>query len=273
MDNEEDQEIESLFPGFSNQEGTWPGFQSSSEMFRVEFVGVEVEHVANSIQTKGEKVPVKSLFESCYDWKPVMSMILESLEKNVHLKDRDFHKDLEGSIKEWLNEFGGFGLRFELHHDVVRKFLNVLYLHLKNREDGFAERTKEAQYKEVMGLYKSVSQTAGMGFPLNAPMSQLVPKVEATLIKNRYPDSIRRKTVKIEIFCWWKNIPYELFMIFTVEKIRLRRTLVEHSAEVVAKQFSRSDNLEIPRTLKCVVNEKIIDRNWILSRGSHPEAK
>ena len=62
MDNEEDQEIQSLFPGFSNQEGTWPSFQSSSEMFLVEFVGVEVEHVANSIQTKGEKVPVKSLF-------------------------------------------------------------------------------------------------------------------------------------------------------------------------------------------------------------------
>ena len=45
--------------------------------------------------------------------------------------------------------------------------------------------------------------------------------------------------------------------------MRLRRTLVEHAAEVVARIVDDMENLKIPQTLKEVVGEKIRDYEWV----------
>ena len=52
---------------------------------------------------------------------------------------------------------------------------------------------------------------------------------------------------------------------FSVEKKRLRRSLVEQAAEVVAGMVDDADELEIPRTLRTVVSDKIIDADWVAS--------
>ena len=56
---------------------------------------------------------------------------------------------------------------------------------------------------------------------------------------------------------------YFLIANFSVEEMRLRRTLVEHAAEVVARIVDDVEELEIPETLKEVVGEKIRDHEWV----------
>ena len=63
---------------------------------------------------------------------------------------------------------------------------------------------------------------------------------------------------------------YTLIANFSVEKVRLRRSLVEHAAEVVAKMEFDPEDLEIPETLKPLVRDKIIDANWV---ASHQDIK
>ena len=56
---------------------------------------------------------------------------------------------------------------------------------------------------------------------------------------------------------------YSLIANFSVEKMRLRRTLAEHAAEVVARLVDNVEELEIPETLKDLVWEKIFDHEWV----------
>ena len=71
----------------------------------------------------------------------------------------------------------------------------------------------------------------------------------------------RTKLLKVKLL----GISYTLFANFMVEKKRLRRSLVEHAAEVVACRVLDLDQLEIPETLKTVVSDKIIDWDWVSS--------
>ena len=73
----------------------------------------------------------------------------------------------------------------------------------------------------------------------------------------------RRKMLKIKFL----SQRYTLVANFTVEKLRIRRTLVEHAAEVVARMVDDAEELEgeIPETLKPVVTDKINDADWVAS--------
>ena len=67
-----------LDEGFSNEEGTKPGFSVKNDSFSVRFESIQIEELTN--------VPVeftahlKDEFESSYDWAPVMEIILDCLE-------------------------------------------------------------------------------------------------------------------------------------------------------------------------------------------------
>ena len=67
------------------------------------------------------------------------------------------------------------------------------------------------------------------------------------------------KTLKVN----FRSTRFDLIAIFSVEKRRHRRSLVEHAAEVVGRYVEDPDDLEIPETLKPIVSEKIIDAEWV----------
>ena len=248
--NANDQERESLqnfFTGLSDRKGTRPGFQRGNENFKIKFEYVQCE--SQSDQTNRF---VKDRFESCYNWEPVIDIILECLE--YYYDDGDFQIDLQHSVRAWLSEFGGWGLLFTLLPMDFQKFLIVLFSHVKLIPDS-AQKSNEELFEDMVELYRS--ETQGM------PLSDLAPKIDAKLLNiigGRWENE-RTKLLKIKFL----STRFTLIVNFTVEKKRLRRTLLEHAAEVVGKHVEDSDDLEIPETLKPVVSEKIVDCEWVSS--------
>ena len=144
-----------------------------------------------------------------------------------------------------------------------QKYLLVLYAQMreKNMNENVIKTNLEMFY-DLTDQY--VEETQGL------PLSDLVPKVQARLLniiggpkvfeKNREAFQ-RTKLLKIKFF----SHRYTLVANFTVEKKRLRRSLVEHAAEVVARMVDDAEELEIPETLRPVVRDKITDADWVAS--------
>ena len=220
-----------------------------NENFLVRFEGIQTEKL-NPTQWRF----VKDRFESSYDWEQMMEMILECLE--YFYDDGDFQIDCQSSIKAWLSEFGGWGLMFTLLPMDFQKFLLVLFAHMnvKNSQENVVKTNREL-FEELQELYER--ETQGL------PLSDLVPKVEAKLLNIIGGPRVceRRKMLKVKFL----SQRYTLIANFTVEKKRLRRSLVEHAAEVVARMVDDTEELEIPETLKPVVSDKIIDSEWVAS--------
>ena len=242
-----------FFTGLSNRNGTKPGFAVMNETFLVRFEGIQTEKL-NPTQWRF----VKDRFESSYDWEQMMEMILECLE--YFYDDGDFQIDCQTSIKAWLSEFEGWGLMFTLLPMDFQKFLLVLFAHMnvKNSQEDVVKTNREL-FEELQELYER--ETQGL------PLSDLVPKVEARLLNIIGGPRVceRRKMLKVKFL----SQRYTLIANFTVEKKRLRRTLVEHAAEVVAgmvDDIDDVDELEIPVTLKQVVIGKIIDAKWVANK-------
>jgi len=238
-----------FFTGLSNRNGTKPGFAVMNETFLVRFEGIQTEKL-NPTQWRF----VKDRFESSYDWEQMMEMILECLE--YFYDDGDFQIDCQTSIKAWLSEFEGWGLMFTLLPMDFQKFLLVLFAHMnvKNSQEDVVKTNREL-FEELQELYER--ETQGL------PLSDLVPKVEARLLNIIGGPRVceRRKMLKVKFL----SQRYTLIANFTVEKKRLRRNLVEHAAEVVARMVDDTEELEIPETLKPIVSDKIIDSEWVAS--------
>lgn len=238
-----------FFTGLSNRNGTKPGLAVMNETFLVRFEGIQTEKL-NPTQWRF----VKDRFESSYDWEQMMEMILECLE--YFYDEGDFQIDCQTSIKAWLSEFEGWGLMFTLLPMDFQKFLLVLFAHMnvKNSQENVVKSNREL-FEELQEHYER--ETQGL------PLSDLVPKVEARLLNIIGGPRVceRRKMLKVKFL----SQRYTLIANFTVEKKRLRRSLVEHAAEVVARMVDDTEELEIPETLKPVVSDKIIDSEWVAS--------
>ena len=243
------EDIGSFFTGLSNRLGTKPGFKISNHKYSVKFESIECENKSEDVARF-----LKDRFESCYNWEDVMEMILECLE--FYYDEEDFQVDLQSSIKAWLSEHEDWGLLFTLLPMDFQKLLLVLYFHLsvKNHQENL-EKTNEELFDDLMALYEN--ETQGL------PLSDLVPKIEARLlniIAGPKQDE-RRKILRIKFL----SCRFQLVANFSVEKKRIRSTLVEHAAEVVGRMVDDSEDLEIPETLKPLVSEKIIDADWVAS--------
>ena len=184
-----------------------------------------------------------------------MELALDCLED--YYDDGDFQLDLQYRIKDWLSEFEGWGLLFALLPMDFQKFLLVIYSHLslKYNEEHIV-KTNEEMFDDLMQFYSN--ETQGL------PLSDLVPKVRAKLwflpdLPGRAGENERVKTLKVS----FRSTRFDLIAIFSVEKRRHRRSLVEHAAEVVGRYVEDPDDLEIPETLKPIVSEKIIDAEWV----------
>ena len=243
-----DNEQGSFFTGLSDRKGTKPGFHQSSDNFRIRFDFIQCENLPSETQRRF----IKDRFESCYDWQRVMELALDCLED--YYDDGDFQLDLQYRIKDWLGEFEGWGLLFALLPMDFQKFLLVIYSHLslKYNEEHIV-KTNEEMFDDLMQFYSN--ETQGL------PLSDLVPKVRARLrfLPGGSGENERVKTLKVS----FRSTRFDLIAIFSVEKRRHRRSLVEHAAEVVGRYVEDPDDLEIPETLKPIVSEKIIDAEWV----------
>lgn len=246
-----DNEQGSFFTGLSDRKGTKPGFHQSSDNFRIRFDFIQCENLPSETQRRF----IIDRFQSCYDWQRLMELALDCLED--YYDDGDFQLDLQYRIKDWLGEFEGWGLLFALLPMDFQKFLLVIYSHLslKYNEEHIV-KTNEEMFDDLMQFYSN--ETQGL------PLSDLVPKVRAKLwflpdLPGRAGENERVKTLKVS----FRSTRFDLIAIFSVEKRRHRRSLVEHAAEVVGRYVEDPDDLEIPETLKPIVSEKIIDAEWV----------
>ena len=105
-------------------------------------------------------------------------------------------------------------------------------------------------FEDLTELYENETQ--------GQHLSDLVPTVEAKL-QTTASEIERRKMLTLK----FHGSDYFLIANFSVEKMRLRRTLAEHAAEVVARLVDDVEELEIPEALKEVVDEKIRDHEWV----------
>ena len=245
---------EGFFTGLSDRKGTKPGKIEENEAYLVRFEAIQCENVPVE-----QSRFVKDRFESCYRWTPVMELILECLE--YYYDEEDFQIDLEHTIRAFLGEYEGWGMLFALLPQDFQKLLLVLYSHInvKNLEQNI-QKSYEEVFEELLDLYEN--ETQGM------PLSDLIPKVNARLLNivAGPKEHERRKILKLHFM----SSRFQLIANFSVEKKRVRRSLVEHAAEAVANNIvgvyvDTPDELEIPETLKPAVQTKLIDVDWIAS--------
>ena len=244
--------MEFLLEGFSDEEGTKLGFSMINDSFSVRFESIQIKELTN--------VPVEFTadtiddFESSYDWAPVMEMILECLEEyhdkgafQIQGQYLLFLVSCEVSFKAWLGEPGGFGLLITLQDFSTQDIL--LDLCTKNFLEN-PDKSSSELFEDLTELYENETQ--------GQHLSDLVPTVEAKL-QTTASEIERRKMLTLK----FHGSDYFLIANFSVEKMRLRRTLAEHAAEVVARLVDDVEELEIPETLKEVVDEKIRDHEWV----------
>merc|ERR1740123_2177397 len=246
----EDWGTNGFFTGVSSESsgnGTRPGFAVENEKFELRFMGIQFEKLCS----ENERRLFEHFFISCYDWKQVMELVFKCFE---YYHDKEvFQIDCQTSIKAWLSEFGGWGLMFTLLPMEIQELLIDLYsyMNIKNRKENVVKSNLE-MFEGLMELYKTATQ--------GLPLSDLVPRVEVRLLNfisdgsRGFPTfNERMKMVTVKIF----SQHFALTTYLSVEKKRLRRSLVEPTAEVVAGMVDNAEKLEI--------SDKIIDADWVLS--------
>jgi len=239
-----------FFTGLSNKHATRPGFTMVNEDFILKFESIQCE----DLETEEQRRFVIDRFQSCYRWNDIMDIILECLE--YYYDAEDFEIDLQHCVSAFLCEYSGWGLLFTLLPQDFQKFLLVLFSHIniKNHQENIVKSNDEL-YHDLLAAYEN--ETQGL------PLSQLVPKIDIRMLNviGGPKEHERRKVLRMK----FNSSRFKLIAIFGVEKIRNRRTLVEHAAEVVARMVDDTEDLEIPETLKPLVNEKLVDSEWVVS--------
>ena len=112
-------------------------------------------------------------------------------------------------------------------------------------------KSSSEMFEDLTELYEFETQGQHLS-------SDLVFKVEAKL-QTTASEIERRKMLALK----FHGDGYFLIANFSEEKMRLRRTLVEHLAEAVARIVEDMEDLDIPPTLKEVVGEKIRDHERV----------
>ena len=179
------------------------------------------------IQSENQVRFIKGRFEFVHDWKQIMEKILASLEYFFQL----------------YQNLGDFHKHCTLR---IRAWLSEF-------QENVVE-TNLAMFEELADLYE-ISQS---------PLSDLV-DVEVMLehIVGDPEVCERRKMLRVKFL----SQRYRLVANFTLEKKKLRRTLAEHAAGVVARMVNNDTEkvkeLKIPPTLKSFVTDQIIDAQFL----------
>lgn len=225
-----------FMPGFSYLEGTRPGDMLSKNTFQVSLLGVHLN---------GKQSLISHGFECCYDWSPVINILLEALKNFEDVET--FEDEAREYLNDWFKMYAGWGLLSSLLPQKLQLlFTNVL------------ENIKQAWPSQI----EFSEERCWELFSKDKVFEEIIPEFEVFITKNERLDE--NKIIKIRFVNKWN-----LEVRFNVEKILAKKSLVNVSADAIAdmlKNVEQVKDLEIPRTLCQVVVNQIKDLRW---RRSH----
>lgn len=244
--------MEGFATGFDISGATRPGFRVENDKFRVTFQGVLCNKVRNM---------ESHVFESCYDWRPVMDMVLQAASES-YSSLAEISARSEARLGDWLATFPGWGLLASLLPAVKHRYFLAALAHTSanwNTSTG-GEYSEEKVFEAVKTVYDHIP---------GRELSALLPKFGMWF--EEIPDSgieeQRKKNLHLSFDAKWV-----LEAVFEVEKLRVNRSLVERAAEVVVRRLELEEEvrqLQVPRTLLPAVVDKFRDAEWVRSFWQH----
>jgi len=143
--------MERFATGFAPARATKPGFVVENEKFRVTFEGVICNDVKNIISHG---------FETCYDWRPVMELLLESATDDYWVKE-DIEVKAKNKLGAWLTSFQGWGLLSSMLPNIKHRhfILALAYTSANWNESTGGEQTDEKVFDAVKAVFDAVPGT------------------------------------------------------------------------------------------------------------------
>lgn len=240
--------MEGFATGFTPTQATKPGFAVENEKFRVTFDGVMCNDVKNIISHG---------FETCYDWRPVLELLLEAACENYFMI-QDIERKAEQRLKNWLTTFQGWGLLSSMLPNLKHRhfILALAYTAANWNEDTGGERTDEKVFEAVKTVFEAVP---------GKKVSSLVPDLSCWFDEMVEGGMEEQRS---KHFTFFFNAKWALEVRFIVEKRRQVESLLARAAEVVVRRLENEDEVEkltIPRTLLPAVKDKFRDAFWVRS--------
>lgn len=243
--------MEGFATGFAPARATKPGFVVENEKFRVTFDGVMCNDVKNIISHG---------FETCYDWRPVLELLLESASEN-YFEMQDIERRAEQRLQSWLTSFQGWGLLSSMLPNLKHRhfILALAYTSANWNADTGGERTDKKVFEAVKTIFEAVP---------GKRISNLVPELSCWFDEMTEGGVAEQRS---KHFTFFFNGKWALEVRFVVEKLRRVESLLDRAAEVVVRRLETEDEVEmltIPRTLVPAVKEKFRDALWVRSYWS-----
>ena len=212
--------------GFSDCQGSPPGSSRTTKGFRVEFREVLCNSTKNCV-SQG--------LECCYDWGPVMVLLLEAAEGPGQAGQvEQVEERAERGVVAWLATLPGWGLLASCLEQATQQLLL-----------GGMEGVRRRRGCSVREAYMERSQEY-QGF------GQLVPEVSVSMDEEVEGDDLRRKSLTLTI-----HGARRLDICFSLSKLRVVDSLVEAAAEVVGRRLvslAGVVELGVPREHICNVS-------------------
>jgi len=240
--------MEGFATGFTPTQATKPGFALENDKFRVTFDGVVCNDVKNIISHG---------FETCYDWRPVLELLLEAASEDYSMI-QDIERKAEQRLKDWLTTFQGWGLLSSMLPNLKHRhfILALAYTAANWNEDTGGERTDEKVFEAVKTVFEAVP---------GKKVSSLVPDLSCWFDEMVEGGMEEQRS---KHFTFFFNAKWALEVRFIVEKRRQVESLLARAAEVVVRRLENEDEVEkltIPRTLLPAVKDKFRDALWVRS--------
>ena len=241
--------------GFDGKLGTLPGHTLQNESFAV---------TLRNVHTLG--VDAHIAFENCYDWTPLMNIILNVEHFKHFIKSVDTLKEAEDvsemveylltiDIAKWVKSFSGWGLLWNIIKPNYQEFFSEQFQKLR------VEMKDEVDYCPSKVFIRAVESFKNEH---NLGLEDILPPISIFINDNR-PDKGRKFNHREkEVFIQLENI----FVVLTIKKKELSftNTLVDLAADVIARSVKHKRDfrvLEIPLSLILVLEDKLWDLWWM----------
>jgi len=243
--------MEGFATGFSVVGATSPGFSLENEHFKITFRGVICDESKNII-SEG--------FETCYDWGPVMNLILESTLEDWEVPV-NIEETAENKLKDWLTTFRGWGLLSSLLPTNIHRYfiLSLAFTSANWDETSGGPFTEEKAFEAVKTVYNTVP---------GKELASILPTFGVWFEENVAKDEGAERRKHLSLFFRAKWV---LEVKFILEKKRVNNSLVELAAEAVVQHIKfpkELEDLEVPEVLNGILKHKLKDADWVRSYWS-----